>query len=694
MEYLIEILKWLLVVEIIGFLALPFSAYLFNRLPDRGYSVSKIMGLLFMTYFSWILTYSGFTYGLKVIIIALFLLMAISFIFYREYGICIEKRTVLRNELFFVPVFFIFLIIRSYSPDSYWEIGEKFMDMAFINSILVSLSFPPPDPWFSGETMNYYYLGYVLTADLVKLTGTSLNAGFNIASAVYFALSASAAFGIGMALFKKARFAFITFVFVLFSGNLAGSLQLLVIFFFPAYYEKFNVPDADLFTRISTFDQWPGAKIIPGTITEFPYHQYIIGDLHPNLVSISFQLLLLAALLSIIRSGEIKTVQGVMLGLMAGFFFPLNTWEYPTYVVIIIAVVFLTASSIKDSIQASAWIIISSLVFYFPYHLSYQKVHDIAVIVSGRTEIVDFLLIFGVFIFMVSYFLINDNRLTRKESLKWLSVTAILLPLSILMKFQLLVLLIPLTLLAYFKLIKEKVHDKQFIYLLILIGLLLSLFAELFYISDPLSKMAYFRFNTVFKLYNQIWILLGIAASFAFYEIAKKKIVYIALILIFMSLVSPVLITFSQSGSFGIEPSLDAERSIRIDHPYEYQAIEWFRDLENSPVILQAPGYSGLWSSYISTFTGFPTVLGWEWHEYQWRNDLEDINIRRNEVDITYTSENYDMIEEIINKYGIDYVYVGPVERERYSITGIFDKHDEKFKLVFNNRDVKIYKVS
>lgn len=691
--YFFEIITWLFVIEIIGFIALPITAYLCCALPDRGYAVSKIMGLLFLTYFSWILTYSGLGYSTSAVFVSLFLLAAVSYVFYRKFGFTVSKSFAIKNELFFVTVFFIFLIIRSYSPDNYWEIGEKFMDTSFINSILRSSTFPPMDPWFSGMPINYYYFGYLLISDMVKLSGTLLPTGFNIASAIFFALSASAAFGLGFGLVKKAKFGLVVFAFVLFLGNLAGFVQLLVILFFPAYYQQFYVPNGSLLTRLSSFSQWPSLNIIPGSISEAPYYAYLIGDLHPNLISISFQLLILAVLLNILIDRKITCIQAIMLGLMSGFFYPLNTWDYPVYIVIILAVVFLTIKKAKDSILTSGVIVIVSYVLYLPYHLSFQKVSEIAVISSGRTELIHYFLILGTFIFMISYYLINNIQLVKKDWLKWLAGLSVLIPFAFIIKFQLLVILVPLVFLAYSGLIKENVPEKQFIYLLILVGALLSLFAELFYIRDTMSKLVYFRFNTIFKLYLQIWILWGIAASYAFYEMLKKKAVYVACILILMASVFPIFVTISQSGGFSVAPTLDGERSIKNEHPYEYQAIEWLRSKNGTPVVLQASGYSSAWTSYVSAFTGLPTILGWEWHEYQWRMNLTEINIRRSDVEIAYISPDYEKIKSIIDKYNITYIYIGPVERDRYKITPVFEKEKEKFKLVFKNLEVEIYQV-
>lgn len=70
-----------------------------------------------------------------------------------------------------------------------------------------------------------------------------------------------------------------------------------------------------------------------------------------------------------------------------------------------------------------------------------------------------------------------------------------------------------------------------------------------------------------------------------------------------------------------------------------------------------------------------------------------DITGRKSDVEKAYTSPNYEEIKNIIDKYDIKYIYVGEVERDRYQVTGVYEKNKEAFELVFNNRDVEIYEV-
>jgi YYY domain-containing protein len=70
------------------------------------------------------------------------------------------------------------------------------MELAFINSILRSPTFPTRDPWLSGYGISYYYFGYVLTAMLARLTGVAGSIAFNLMLALVFAMSATGSYGI------------------------------------------------------------------------------------------------------------------------------------------------------------------------------------------------------------------------------------------------------------------------------------------------------------------------------------------------------------------------------------------------------------------------------------------------------------------------------------------------------------------
>ena len=96
------------------------------------------------------------------------------------------------------------------------------------------------------------------------------------------------------------------------------------------------------------------------------------------------------------------------------------------------------------------------------------------------------------------------------------------------------------------------------------------------------------------------------------------------------------------------------------------------------PVILECPGLSYHQDTdTLATLTGFPTVLGWDFHEAQWRGSWDQAVIRGQNADDTiqhrmgdiesiYTSPDLAKTKDLLSKYNVDYVYIGDAERQKY----------------------------
>ena len=83
------------------------------------------------------------------------------------------------------------------------------------------------------------------------------------------------------------------------------------------------------------------------------------------------------------------------------------------------------------------------------------------------------------------------------------------------------------------------------------------------------------------------------------------------------------------------EPTLNGLAYIEHFNPDEYEALMWLRAQEGAPVVLEAVERNGgQYSSYsrVSANTGFPTLLGWVGHEYQWRGGGHPEPARRDQA--------------------------------------------------------------
>jgi uncharacterized membrane protein len=122
--------------------------------------------------------------------------------------------------------------------------------------------------------------------------------------------------------------------------------------------------------------------------------------------------------------------------------------------------------------------------------------------------------------------------------------------------------------------------------------------------------------------------------------------------------------------------------------------------INGSPVIVEAAIPQYRWGSRISTYTGLPTVIGWEWHQIQQRGERgkepKHIYKRTQDVRTIYTTTDSTVLLDLLAKYQIRYIYVGPTERLYYPARGI-KKFDAllgtKLKRYYHSENITIYEV-
>ena len=128
--------------------------------------------------------------------------------------------------------------------------------------------------------------------------------------------------------------------------------------------------------------------------------------------------------------------------------------------------------------------------------------------------------------------------------------------------------------------------------------------------------------------------------------------------------------------------------------PDDYKAVMWLnQNIKGRPVIVEAQGDSYTDYGRISANTGLPTILGWTVHEWLWRGSYDIPSPRIEDVRLIYESDDLDETKALLKKYGVEYVYVGNLEREKYTnLTG--SKFEGLGKVVFETGQTKIYKLN
>ncbi len=697
---------WYLLAVFLGVILLPITSTACSSLHDLGYSVSRILGILLLAYVSWVLSYfighSRFT-----IILSLLLICIFSVYMYARLKPGIDKARLLRYELIFASVFLFFLIIRAFNPEI--SGGEKFNDFMLFNSILRSDSFPPHDSWLSGFRMDmYYYFGTYTIATLTKLTGIPGNIAYNLGMALIPALAASAAFGLGYNLTKSKKAGLIAMFLLVFAGNLYPAVVISAHALNITKTPWGDVPDI--------IDYWMASRVIPGTINEFPYFSFIFGDLHAHVIAIPFVLLAVMLILNFYFTKRISMTAFILLSLSIGSLFVFNSWDYPTYAALFAAALVTSSmhysGSRKGIKNAEALrrfavgisIMLLGLLMFIAFLIDFEPagVQGIKP-VTIRTELVNFLVIYNLFLFLIfSFLLVNLPEFRYKKGvLAVLAVTGIAL--YFFPNFQTLAVFVPLAVLLGVNIphfYKNKDTSRLFVSALTAAGFGVLLFSELFYFDDLFSGREE-RMNTVFKYYIQIWLLWSIASAYALLDLYEKKyrMKKVALLIFSILLVLNSLYlftgTYAKTDGFSQNMTLDGMAFMKRTNFGSYDAINWVDiNINGTPVILEAPGISYEKTSLISSFTGLPTVIGWTSHELVWRNNWGELSKRMADVDTIYDSADYQEAASLLKKYNVSYVYVGDFELQRYKQAGLRKfGNSSNFEHVYRGAS-NIYKVN
>ncbi len=246
---------------------------------------------------------------------------------------------------------------------------------------------------------------------------------------------------------------------------------------------------------------------------------------------------------------------------------------------------------------------------------------------------------------------------------------------------------------------REMSQGHLFVIFLVGIGALLVIGPEFLYVRDSFGH----RMNTIFKFYYAAWILWGIAAAYAIVQLWPKRLELgqilqlLVLLPLLFGMLYPTLSLWTKTNGFQPEDglTLDGLAYMEKSRPDEYAAILWISANLDDGVILEAVG--GSYSGYgrISTHTGLPTLLGWTYHEYQWRGDFSVQGSREGDVALIYTTDVAEIAMDLIDKYDIDYIYVGPLERTKYQPPEYAPLNEDKFlnfmNIVYRVGDVTIF---
>jgi YYY domain-containing protein len=533
---------------------------------------------------------------------------------------------------------------------------------------------------------------------------------------------------------------------------------------------------------------WDPTRVItpgpgePGPITEFPWFTFLYADLHAHLIALPYAVAVLAVSLAAVRrspgaSASSRVALYLLLAITLGALWPLNTWDYPVYALLALGALLSRAwqgphQSGYRWIGAAAlrWALVLALgyVLFLPFHRAYASAFaGLDPWRGSRTGIGEFLTIHGLFLFFIvsalgldfwhSRDLAGPARLVRailrrpfsarrmlRLHRRMVSPSSVYLggvyaiefgifaALLLALVGQLVAaLLVGIGTLACALMARRRRPLSaagpdsvlwQAVLAAVAMGAALALAVEFVVVKE----IDVGRMNTVFKVYQQVWALWGLAAALAAARLLRGRrlptfrlrwrVVWgaAAAALLSAALLYPALATpakvqdrFDRSVGPGLDGTAFMTRAVQVEHgksmplTFDLDAINWIQaNVDGSPTVAEVnttPVLYG-WSSRYAMFTGNPDIVGWDNHERQQRGIAGPdgmISTRIDDIQRAYGTSDAAEAFAVFRRYRVKYFVVGPLERAYY------DRGQQKWELsdgclwqrIYRNPGVSIYQV-
>ncbi len=527
------------------------------------------------------------------------------------------------------------------------------------------------------------------------------------------------------------------------------------------------------------FDFWRSSRMVavPGTIsiTEFPFFSYLFADPHAHIFAMPFALVAIGLSLAVaLALYDRRTLISVALpfgalALTLGALFAAHSWDYPTYLFIAVAAITVALlarrtapkTTIKMTLLAAALLVAISFALFAPYHASNATFYTEIVASNEQTPVRSLIAIFGLPLLIIAVSLrpaasialglpgAGIRGLLREVRLRlWppndtgiaflhrfagvvggLILVAGIVTLTV-MGFGNVALtgaLAALTLALTFSTRLPLPVRLSYGAASLAFGLIAAV--DVLAIQDHLVRM-----NTIFRVYLQAWLLLGLSAAFLLWwmlrsggavrmpgigRIYRASFYAVLAVAVLGVAIYPVLgtrarladridttIPLTLDGSAYMQDGTyidvdDTEIVLR----HELDVLLWLREnADGVPVVAEAglpsvqndtPYYRI--QSRAAMYAGLPMIVGWPWHQRQQRGiGISEPEIDRRQADVRtlYSSGSPRVIQRILDEYDVGYVLVGQTERAYYPEEGVaaLERHP-RLGLAYENEAVRVYEV-
>ena len=702
---------WYLLAAVLGVVGMAVTGRLFRGFADKGWMFSKVVSITITGFLTWFLV------SIKLLKFTTVTCVGITVVFGIVCILLYEKQRkagydclpidnldlVYIEEILFFAVFLMWTYLAGFHPAAHGT--EKFMDYGFMEAMMRSKTLPATDIWYSQGKINYYYGGQYFAVFLTKLSGTQVELTYNLMRTFVAAFAFVLPFSLvrqmtvdmqGKKVYGwKKRLPSITGFIAGLAVSIAGNMHYVVYAQIIPLIQKLKGQEVDSYwfpdaTRYIGFNP----DVPDKTIHEFPCYSFVLGDLHAHVVNIMFVLLLLGLLYAWMQKVRNTTPSVEKLGakkfwmqqllmphilaaaMLLGMFHWTNYWDFVIYYVVTGGtVLFMNIICLKGDIKRiiavtaaqAVEIFAVATVIILPFTLQFTTMVQGVRLAQNHSLPHQLLILWGLptiltLVFVISLIVGKLKRLNHK---------------------------------SLYRLMKAIRTPDLFAVIMGLCAIGLVAIPELVYVRD-IYENGNARANTMFKLTYQAYILFALMMSYilVFFVADRIKILQetkldnryekkvrlskvqitvggMAIILLISTCGYFVNATTNWFTGFPLKnkyQTLNATAYLENAIPEDAAAIRWLnKNITGQPTVLEACGDSYKdYDNRVSAMTGLPTVLGWYVHEWLWRNNLDEENKRRTDVETIYTSTDKKEVQELLDKYEVNYIFIGSCEYQKY----------------------------
>ncbi|WP_232687111.1 DUF2298 domain-containing protein [Halobacterium zhouii] len=715
---LLPVLHWGVGLLVVGLLALPLTARLLDPLETRGAGFSFVVGTAVVTLVAF---WTGqVAFGPSAAAFGVGALAALSALAVRT-GVSPPWRRFAESAFVFAAAFVLAVVVSVDSPGlEVW--AEGFLNFGTVKSLFRASALPPADFWFAGAPMQYYFGGHLTAVLWAFLTDTPARYVPTLAVPTFYAMVVAGGYDLGRSLgaargiHSRLSGAFVA-VFLGIGGNLYEPLGL-VLGSLPASVDRavlsaLSLPANAFAGSFSTFD----ATHFASFPTDVPLYSVLVGSLHAHVMSQPYTLLVAAVLFAYYQTsaGDRGARVGRLAAVvpLAGVVAVTNVWSLPTALgLVALAVAFspehpagllpdgssrlervhgaLRNEGGRYTIALGVAAVVGALgvLVVAPFVFGTDTTRPLAFL-PERSDVSLYLLEYGAFLLAFALYL--GPRLRRHTpTLAPVVVGAILVALAVALEFVALAFVAPVLLAAWWLL--RRTRSVGYETVLVLAGAGLVLLVEVAYVNGGAAPG---RYNTIYKIHSQVWLLWSVAAGTALASVvaawlptdsfttpavdrdAARAVVAVALVLatsVYGALALSAVATEDRSVVEG--PTLDSTAFVGVLHPDHDAAIEWLDARAGQPhIVAAAPterAMFGFRASPASSLTGLPTIAGWT-HAADYHSEAA-YNRRAADVRAIFEGDAATRAA-LLERYDVQYVYLGPYERERYDVRPFEREH-------------------